>query len=54
MIFMRWCVGVLTWIAILFFIAATAVLGWQYYKKGVATKQYILQKLDLITLFLDY
>jgi len=38
MVLMRYCSGVLTWVAILAFIGGLAVLGWRFYEKGQETQ----------------
>jgi hypothetical protein len=38
MIFLRYCSGVLTWLAIIAFIAGTGVLGWRFYQKAKTTE----------------
>jgi len=41
MFFLRFCAGVLTWVAILAFMAASVVLGWRYWQKSVDTQKEI-------------
>jgi len=41
MVFLRYFSGILTWLAILTFIAGTAILGWRFYQQGKKSEESI-------------